>query len=221
MKKCGNGFTIFEILVVISVTVALVVLCLLFIAPQIAKARDAKRKADINKIGKYIEEYFDDKSCYPISVPTCGTSLHLNDKTYITYLPCDPKTGNPYVYVSETSDCPKWFQLYANLEITKDKIIDDLGCRNGCGPDCQFNFGTASTNVRLNPYCQEILPTASPTVPSTTNPLQYVCAPSGVCEAFAHPELSGCPDIFLDDPTCQNQCSNPKNRCHDARGKTN
>lgn len=223
MKVWLQGFTLVEILTVIVLVGSLVALSLINVPAQIAKARDAERKGSVDKIGKFIEEYYMDSGCYPISIPTCGNPLVLGDKTYISSLPCDPKTENSYVYVSEIASCPSWFQLYGNLEYTQDSIIDSLGCRNGCGPKCQFNYGVASSNVRLNPFCQDGLATLGPTpTPALEAPkLQYVCAPGGACEAFLYPELSGCPDIYLDDPTCQNQCGDPKNRCHDSRGKMN
>jgi type II secretory pathway pseudopilin PulG len=220
-----RGFTLVEILVVFVVLAAVIILSVLNVPVLLAKARDARRKADIDEMGKYIEEYYADSGCYPATLPDCGNPFSLNDKVYIASLPCDPQTGNSYVYVPEISNCPGWFQLYGNLEYTQDSIIDKLGCRNGCGPKCQFNYGTSSTNQKLNPFCQTTAtpapPIPSPT-PSFTN-LQYVCAPGGGCEVFANPGASGCPNIYLNDPTCQGntQCSNPKNRCHDSRGKTN
>lgn len=220
MKSRFEGFTLVEILVVIVLVSLLAIFSLINIPTQIAKARDAERKGDIDTIGKFVEEYFVDKGCYPVSIPTCGSAFSLGDKTYISTLPCDPKTKLSYVYVSEISSCPSWFQLYGNLEYTEDSIIDKLGCRNGCGPKCQFNYGTASTNVKLNPLCYDVIPTQTPK-PTPATKLQYVCSPSGSCEVFQFPELSGCPDIYLNDSTCQNQCSTPKNRCHDSRGKTN
>lgn len=224
MKLSLKGFTLVEILTVIALLAIVTFFAALNMSAQLAKARDADRKGDIDEIGKFIEEYYTDTNCYPISLPLCENSFSLGDKTYVANIPCDPRSGNSYVYVSEISSCPRWFQVYGNLEYTQDGIIDTLGCRNGCGPKCQFNYGIASSNVRLNFLCSEVassepVPSSPPVADETL--LQYVCAPGGGCEAFMFPELSGCPDIYINDPTCQNQCDIPKNRCHDARGKTN
>lgn len=225
-----KGFTVIEILVALVVLGLIVVFTFLNMPAQVAKAHDAERKGDIDMMGKFIEEYYLDTGCYPISIPFCKNGFNLNNKIYLSNIPCDPTTSFSYVYVSEISSCPRWFQLYGNLENTQDTIIDRLGCRNGCGPECQFNYGISSSNITLNPYCEDLddsepLPTNSTPTPTPTPvnpPLQYVCAPGGSCKVFANPELSGCPNIYLDDPTCQGDpCKNKEYRCHDDRGKTN
>lgn len=224
MSKIFHGFTLVEILVVIAVLGALSIFGSVNIPTQLQKARDAIRKGNIQRITRAIEEYHQDKNCYPAAIPQCGNQLMEGDLELVSSIPCDPLTKLSYVYVSEGGSCPGWFQLYGNLEYTSDKIIDRLGCRNGCGPDCQFNYGAASTNQKLNPYCQvsptpPSSPAGSPT-PTPKGPVQqYVCAPSEACEVFVDPEKSGCPDVYPDDPTCQNQCKKKENTCHDDRGK--
>lgn len=221
-----KGLVLIELLITITVFVLFFIAVFLLMPTQVARARDALRKSNIDKITKFIEDYYSDTDCYPVSIPVCGNSFTLGDRTYMADIPCDPETNNSYVYVSEISSCPKWFQLYGILEYVADTAIDKVGCRNGCGPECQFNYGASSPNVRLNSLCREAAVEITPSTPVPTAvpaevPLQYVCAPGGGCETFMYPELSGCPDIYLNDPTCQGQCSNPKNRCHDSRGKTN
>lgn len=222
-----KGFSLVEILTVLSVLAALIIVSSLSVPSILARVRDAKRKVDIKRVALGIEEYRQDEECYPKAIPLCGNALANGDLVIIPKIPCDPKTKNSYVYVPEGSSCPSWFQLYGNLEYVKDKIIDKVGCREGCGPDCQFNFGATSTNQSLNPYCED-----STTISegdggneeggeTITPPLQYVCAPGGKCETFIDPELSGCPDIYPNDPTCQDQCSDKDFWCHDDRGKTN
>ncbi len=227
MNLRTRGLTLIEILIVIVVLGLVMVFVFLNIPAQIAKAHDAERKGDIDIMGKFIEEYYLDTECYPISIPLCNNTFNLNDKVYLSNIPCDPVTNYSYIYVSEIKPCPTWFQLYGNLEHESDKIIDKLGCRNGCGPECQFNYGVSSSNVRLNPFCKDDgesdpSPTLLPSPVPETAPLQYVCAPGGACEVFANPELSGCPNIYLDDPNCQGDpCKDKNYRCHDASGKTN
>lgn len=195
---------------------------------QMQKVRDSVRKSNIDGMKKAIDEYYQDTNCYPQTIPTCKNPLALGDLLIKDNIPCDPSTKLSYTYVPEINECPQKFQLYANLEYLSDKIIDRVGCRYGCGPECQFNFGVASSNQNLNPFCTENVPPASQTeTPAPTSAPhknegeheQFVCSPSGVCEEYERPEYSGCPDIYLNDPNCQNACSDKKNRCHDARGK--
>lgn len=226
MKKI-KGFTLVEILVVLTIIGGLTFFSAVSGPVQLQKARDSVRKSQIDRVKKAIEEYYTDTNCYPQTIPTCTNSVVSEDMIYLDKIGCDPKTRLSYTYVSEISECPKWFQLYGNLEYIQDKIIDKIGCRNGCGPDCGFNYGMSSPNQNLDPYCKNIAaavpePGGTPgptTIPET--PLQYVCAPDGTCEVFANPGLSGCPDIYINDPLCQGACIKKINTCHDARGKTN
>lgn len=225
MVKKVKAFTLIEILTVLAIISGLTIFSAISVPKQIKKARDSVRKSNIRRVVSAIEEIYQDTNCYPISIPLCTNSLKQDDLTIINKIPCDPKTNNSYVYVPENSSCPKWFQLYGILENTSDSIIDRVGCRNGCGPQCQFNFGISSTNQTLDPYCKEALPSSGSNTPnpsSTPQPVnQYACTPSGSCEIFINPEISGCPDIYINNPTCQEKCSDRIFRCHDDRGKNN
>jgi len=222
-KKKIKAFTLVEILTVLAVISGLIIFSVTTTAIplQLAKARDSVRKSSIRRVASAIEEMYQDTNCYPESIPLCTNPLKQGSQTIINKIPCDPKSKNSYVYVPELSDCPKWFQLYGILENTDDPIIEKVGCTNGCGPICQFNFGIASTNQVLDPYCGEISPTPNPS-PEPSEPVnQYACSPGGDCEIYSNPEISGCPNIYINDPTCQEKCEYKEYRCHDARGKTN
>lgn len=119
MKK---AFTLLELLIVISVVGILAATVLILINPwnQIAKAKDARRKKEIDLIHKAIEDWFNDKGCYPkpseicydtpVNVCTAGSGgfglrqfssqiCHIcgNEATspsfspYLPKLPCDPE----------------------------------------------------------------------------------------------------------------------------------
>lgn len=216
-----KAFTLVEILTVIVLICSSLIFSVISIPKQLKRARDSVRKNQIRRVASAIEEIYQDTDCYPQSIPLCTNPLQQGDLIIIDKLPCDPTTKNSYVYVPELSKCPKWFQLYGILENDFDPIIDKIGCRNGCGPNCQFNFGIASTNQTLDPFCKDISP-APGSSPVPSEPVnQYACSPGGSCEIFANPELSGCPDIYINDPTCQEMCFDKIYCCHDARGKTN
>ena len=211
-RKLFRGFTLVEILVVLTLIGIITIFSVVNGPTQLQKARDAVRKTHLDRIKNAIEEYYQDKDCYPQAISSCNNNFVNGSLVLLDRIPCDPNNNLSYTYVPETSSCPKSYQLYANLEYTNDSIIDKIGCRNGCGPDCQFNYGVASSNEKLNPYCEVAAP---------EEVLQYVCAPGGNCDPYADPTISDCPDVYINDPTCQDKCSEPKNRCHDARGKLN
>ena len=215
-KSKNKGFTLVENLVILVIIGFLILFSFLSAPSILARARDAVRKNNIDRVAKAVEEYYEDTNCYPTALPVCGNPLIEEEPKLLANIPCDPKTKTSYVYVSEGGSCPSWFQLYGNLEYTQDSIIDRLGCRNGCGPDCQFNYGEVSSNQKLNPFCELAMGEGEE---GAEGPDQYVCAPSGECEVFEDPEISGCPDIYPNDPTCQNQCEKKINTCHDERGK--
>lgn len=215
-----KGFTVVEILVILTLIGSLSAFSVVSGQVQFKKARDASRKIHLDEIKKSIEEYYQDTNCYPQTIPSCQNSLQSGELVILDNIPCDPKSKLSYTYVPEVSECPNWYQIYANIEFTDDKVIDKIGCREGCGPNCQFNYGVSSVNQKLNPFCNETppnpeaLPTPIPEIQS-----QYVCSPGGACEVYNNPEISGCPDVYLNDPLCQDACSDKKNQCHDARGK--
>lgn len=228
IKRIIKAFTLVEILVVSAVIGLVSIFSIVNGQTQLQKTRDAVRKSNIDRIKLAIEEYYQDQECYPQALPACGNSFQDGNMTIIDNIPCDPTEKLSYTYVPETSNCPKSYQLYATLEYKSDGIIDKIGCRNGCGPECQFNYGVASTNEKLNPFCStdsvlNTTATSSPQVPANhpTDVIQYVCSPNGNCEAYSNPEISDCPNVYVNDPFCQGTCEDRRQRCHDARGKNN
>ncbi len=226
-----KGLSLIEILVVISI----VGLLLLFIAPpivaQLQKARDGKRKLDVNLIQKGLEEYYDSTNCYPERLPECGKVLVLGDTNILPGIPCDPKNNSFYPYITTGENCSPYFKLYAKLERIDDPNIKMTGCEYGCGPNCAYNFGVSSSNVSLD-YCEPPItpsPSEPPPLPTSLTPsptpIQYVCGqaagpqPEGQCEPYAVPTLSECPKIYPNDPTCQYECYLKANRCKNAKGK--
>lgn len=152
-KNNKRGFTLIEIIVVVAILGILILLAALSIRPnfQLAKARDAKRKADLKKISTILEDYNNDKGCYP---------LVLADE-----LPHDPKTKQSYDYVCAGEDCGSGdgcskFAIYADLET-------ETGTDYGGG-----NYVVTSPNYPLT----ETLPTEPPEAPTFI----YGCK-GGVC----------------------------------------
>lgn len=203
-----KGLTIIEVLVVVVLLALLVLTAFITVPTQLKKARDARRKADFQKIKTALYDYFFDNDCFPKRTkfpPDCGEDFGANGEVYLKDFPCDP-SGEPYVYASK-GGCSQWFRLFTNLEITTDSIIDKIHCRQGCGPSktvCFYNYGVASTNTQIYQNCS----------------FAYVCNPGGNCEGFEDPWMSDCPVIYPDDG-CSGECNKDRtdNRCQNDSGK--
>ena len=74
MKKNNSGFTLIELLVVIAIIGLLASVVLVALNGARAKARDAKRVADLNQLDKAFELYFSSYNSYP----TIGASGPLS-----------------------------------------------------------------------------------------------------------------------------------------------
>lgn len=154
MRK-DKGFTMIEVIIVATILVIMILGVLSSNwMKQARRGRDAGRKDDLAKIKIALEEYHEDKGCYPkeSEYPDCGASF----KPYLTSMFCDNQIA--YVYDAQEAGCPQWFKLFTNLENTDDEDLIKLGCENGCGPsadDLDYNYGVSSENVFVNEYASE------------------------------------------------------------------
>lgn len=113
------GFTLMEILIVISILILIATVVLITLNPwaQIYKAWDSKRKTELAQLNKTFEDYYNDKGCYPKPADICydspvnictGAGSHVLDSqtchicgnesgsplslsSYVSTLPCDPQ----------------------------------------------------------------------------------------------------------------------------------
>lgn len=139
------GFTLIELLIIVAIVGILTVMALFAAKLQIAKARDGRRKADLAKIQKALEDYMNDENCYPDNLD-CGVSF----EPYLSTIPCDPINNAYYNYFysyNGEETCKSWYKIYAKLENTKDPIIEKVGCAAGCGPSANYNYWVASPNM--------------------------------------------------------------------------
>jgi len=129
-KKNEKGFTLVELLVVITIIGILATLILLQLGTARAKARDAKRISDVSQIRTASELFFDDNGgSFPVGalcpsangVPPCAAMPNGNNLTeYIstTFLPRDPLTNAPYGYAWNPAGPANrtQYQVWAELE---------------------------------------------------------------------------------------------------------
>jgi len=148
----NRGLTLIELLVVLAIVAVLIVAAIFAFRAQLARARDAKRKADLNKIQNALEDYLNDTGCYPepeeiaTESKICGQSF----LPYLSALPCDPVNNDFHNYFysyDQTEACKSWYKIYTKLENAEDPIITKVGCGDGCGPSGNYNYWVASTNM--------------------------------------------------------------------------
>lgn len=148
-----TGFSLIELLVVISIIGILVTFATVSLTNAQQKGRDSRRKADLKTIQQALELYFQANGKYPAlgdwsfmrqACPTvpwswnaCETDPTIDLRAallpYINNLPVDPvnadvngPTNLGYLY--EGLDFT--YSLYARLENTNDP---DINCPGGCG----------------------------------------------------------------------------------------
>ncbi len=124
-KTKNRGFTLVELLVVIAIISILATLLLLQLGVARAKARDAKRIADVNQVRSALELYFDDNGSYLV-----GPAMTNLKPTYLVNIPRDPLAAgctdtyngtaagsvNCYGYAWNPAATPTHMQIWAELE---------------------------------------------------------------------------------------------------------
>lgn len=91
MKKKINGFTLFELLVSISIIAILVAVATASFSSAQRKARDAKRIQDLEAVKKAAEQYYMLSSANYPTTSGVGTSWSVGSQTILESWPTDPK----------------------------------------------------------------------------------------------------------------------------------
>ena len=89
MNKQKQGFTLIELLVVIAIIGLLSTLSILALNTARARARDAKRVADVKQVQTALEMYYNDVGDYPATATT-GSPIYSSSGTYIRAVPAPP-----------------------------------------------------------------------------------------------------------------------------------
>jgi len=136
MKK---GFTLIEILVVISIIGILTTLIMANLNTARERARDAQRKSDLKSIQTALGLYYNDYEMYPANdsdgrINGCEGETGAGpcdwdgewsrgETVYMNTLPADPVSTNKYVYSQTDSD---HYTLTACLENKSDPKCDKI-----------------------------------------------------------------------------------------------
>lgn len=117
----SRAFTLVELLVVISVIAVLSTITFAFYENAQQKARDHKRKQDLQTIRSSLQQYYQDNNAYPATSGNTDAVLTTLVPTYAKSLPQDPSSGASYTYNYTAGTCPQdCYTLIACLENQKD-----------------------------------------------------------------------------------------------------
>lgn len=170
--------TLMEILVVFALLGVLASGAIFLIRPeeQFGKAKDARRKNDLNEMRKIFESWMGDKGCYPKSTDVCynpnGSSFcnicssqsgSPSMAAYTTSPLCDPDFPvRQYLYETQGDlNCPSAFVIYSKLTSTYNSQDDLFKCTkyHGCGPPPNYGYDyvvtspNAAISVVSNYFC--------------------------------------------------------------------
>lgn len=130
----NNGFTLVELLVVISIIAILTIITASSFVESQKKSRDAARKANLKSLSDAINLYYADQGSFPAFITPDSELSAGSAESKVIYMkktPIDTKAGSgghlQFKYM--TGPSRKSFKIYANLENG-----DDIDCKPYCSP---------------------------------------------------------------------------------------
>lgn len=121
---------------------------------QIKKGQDSQRQQDLKQLNSALDAFYNDKNCYPQSIPQSGTTWANGQTVYMQKVSSDPTAingGQNYAYVTDGSTCPQWNVLFAKVNSTPNVTTAcPLNQMSNCFPTNNtkgYNYCVISGNV--------------------------------------------------------------------------
>ncbi|MDD5547545.1 MAG: prepilin-type N-terminal cleavage/methylation domain-containing protein [Candidatus Pacebacteria bacterium] len=123
--KSQKGFTLIEVLVVVSIIGLLASVFLVGLSGFRARGRDSRRVADLKSIQNGLELYYSKNNSYPTTVEGYAILAGADAGLGISKVPMDPKTETAYDYIA--CDSEQSYTLRATLDTTdaNDPLFND------------------------------------------------------------------------------------------------
>lgn len=147
MKNNKKGFTLIELLIVVAIIGLLATLAIISLTSAQAKARDAKRVADIKSIQNGMEMYYSNYNAYPTitSGTTTWTTLGTTMAAELNGMPAPPSDLYHYYVASNGSK----YCVSVKLEKNNQILNQDVDATSNCGVSTG-TWATVSDNATAN-----------------------------------------------------------------------